>query len=575
MQRPAGRFLRDKRGNIAVSAAICAPLVIYSLGLGIDYGMLTLQQRRLQELSDIGAIAAASDINHAANNLLVNLSKNGVNAAVKTDNGYLTSKGTLPKGTNLAQFQAVADFSLGTYVPDGKVALSKRFVAGAQPYDAVKVAVSQPGELMFAQMFASPPTLSATGTASAAKLAAFSVGSRLASVNDGVLNTILGALLGTTVSLKAIDYQSLVSTDINLLSYLDLLATNINAKAATYDELLATDVSYPKILNTLGKTPGLSTSLNKTITALEKGLGTTQLKVKLEDILNLGSTGERAIGSGSHLQVTATAMELVSATALAANQKKQVAANIAAAVPGLANVKLSLAIGEMPKGSASNAVGSTGSAVRTPQIRLAIETTVPGLGLLSALKLRVPLYVEVAYAEAKLSDISCLGNGVKNASVGVEAVPGVAEIALGDVDTTAFANFGSKPRVTRATLLDVLLLIKASALADVNITNMSKSKVTFQPADIAAKTVKNVSTKDSLTSTVTSLLSTADIQVQLWVITLGTPKAVTALLAQTLTGITKPVDELLYNTLSMLGIKIGEADLRVTDVRCQQSVLVQ
>ena len=27
--------------------------------------------------------------------------------------------------------------------------------------------------------------------------------------------------------------------------------------------------------------------------------------------------------------------------------------------------------------------------------------------------------------------------------------------------------------------------------------------------------------------------------------------------------------------LSMLGIKIGEADIRVTDARCQQSVLVQ
>jgi hypothetical protein len=29
------------------------------------------------------------------------------------------------------------------------------------------------------------------------------------------------------------------------------------------------------------------------------------------------------------------------------------------------------------------------------------------------------------------------------------------------------------------------------------------------------------------------------------------------------------------NALTLLGIKIGDADIRVTDVRCQQSVLVQ
>jgi len=39
--------------------------------------------------------------------------------------------------------------------------------------------------------------------------------------------------------------------------------------------------------------------------------------------------------------------------------------------------------------------------------------------------------------------------------------------------------------------------------------------------------------------------------------------------------LTKPLHELLFNLLTLLGIKIGEADVRVTDVRCQQSVLVQ
>ncbi|TCU11840.1 hypothetical protein EV132_11611 [Rhizobium sullae] len=160
------------------------------------------------------------------------------------------------------------------------------------------------------------------------------------------------------------------------------------------------------------------------------------------------------------------------------------------------------------------------------------------------------------------------------ASIGVDVVPGVAEIALGDVDPSAMANFGSKPRVTRAAIIDAILL-KVSAMADVNPTNMSKARRTFQSSDIAAKTVKNVSTHDSLISAVQSLLRNTAIQIQLLFLTLGSNAAVQSAIADTRSCVTAPIDELLYNTPHMLGIKIGEADVRFPDARCQQSVLAQ
>ncbi|MDM9623331.1 pilus assembly protein TadG-related protein [Rhizobium sp. S96] len=575
MSMTLSRLASSKDGNIAVAAAVCAPLILYCLALGVDYGMMTLQQRRLQQLSDIGAIVAASDINNAAANLVANFQKNGLNVAVKTGAGYTTPSGSqLLSNQQLSQFDAVVQYTPGVYAADPSIPSGQRFIAGSQPYDAVKVAVQQKAELTFAATFATPPTLSAVGTASAAKIAAFSVGSRLASINGGVLNALLGSLLGTTVSLKAADYDALLSTDVDLLSFLDLLATNLNLTAANYDELLATQISYPRLLNTLGKTPGLSTTVTKALSSIEKGLGQTQLKIKLEDFLSLGPMGERLVGTGSHLQVDASVMDILSATALAANQKNQVAVNLAGAVPGLTNVTLKLSIGERPKGVASNAVGATGAAVRTAQIRLAIEASVPGLGAVAGMKVRVPVYIEAAYAEAKLSSFSCLGGNPRNASIGVDVVPGVAEIALGDVDPTAMANFGSKPRVTPAMLIDATLL-KVSGMADVNLTNTAKTRLTFQSNDITAKTVKNVSTRDSLTSAVQSLLKNTDLEIQLLFITLGTNKVVLAAIADTLSGVTAPLDELLYNTLLMLGIKIGEADVRFTDARCQQSVLVQ
>jgi uncharacterized membrane protein len=580
MRKPIARarhIFAETSGNVAIMAALCSPLILYSLGLGIDYGMITLQQRRLQQLSDIGAIVAAADINHAADNLVANFQQNGLNVAVETENGYSTTKGSLPVGANIATFDAVASFTPGIYVADPTVAMKNRFVAGRQPYDAIKVSLTQKADMMFANAFTTPPDLAATGTASASKLVAFSVGSRLASINGGVLNALLGSLLGTTISLKVVDYEALASTDVELLSYLDMLATDLNLTAATYNDLLATDISYPQMLKTLGKSGGLTPTITKAIDSLTKSLGTTQLKVKLKDLLNLGSTGERAIGSGSHLSVETSVMDLISAAALAANQKKQVSANLNAVIPGLATVKLSLAIGEMPVGVAANAVGTTGSAVRTPQIRLMIETSVSGLQAIAGLNVRVPLYVEIAPAEARLSSVTCLGGTVKNANVGIDAVPGIAEIALGDVNTNAFVNFGSEPRVTPATLID-LAILKVKAMAQVDIGNTSKTKVVFQPADIAAKTIKNVSTRDTLTSTVQSLLMNTSIEVNILGLGLGLggdQNALQTAVANTLGGLTQPLDNVLYNTLLMLGIKVGEADIRVTDVRCQQSVLVQ
>lgn len=570
------RFAVDAAGNIAITAALCAPLMLYTLGLGIDYGMMTLQQRRLQELSDLGAIVAASDISHAAQNLVTNFSQNGLNVAVRTANGYQTSQGPRQLSqTDLGTFDAVAEMVPGTYIADASMAAGSRFATGAQPYDAVKVDLSQKAELMFATAFGPAPTLQATGTASASKLAAFSVGSRLASLNDGVLNALLGSLLGTTLNLKVGDYTALAVANVELLSFLDMLATDLNLTAGSYNDVLATEISYPRLLTTLKKTSGLTPTVTKALDTVQKTLGTTQVKLKLEDLLNLGPTGERLIGSGSNLSVDANLMDIISAAAIAANQKKQVAVDLKAAVPGLATTKLTLAIGEPPKEMVSNRVGTTGAVVRTAQVRLAIEVNVLGISSIAGIKLRVPLYVEVAYAEAKLASISCLGTGARNANVGIDVVPGVAELDLGDVDTGAFANFGSKPRVSRAKIIDATLL-SVSALAQVNVTNQTKTRLTFQPQDIAAKTIKNVSTKDTLTSAVASLLNNTDIQVTILGLGIGLPKAIIqGAVLDTLTGLTKPLDELLYNTLTLLGIKIGEADVRVTDVRCQQSVLVQ
>lgn len=126
-----------------------------------------------------------------------------------------------------------------------------------------------------------------------------------------------------------------------------------------------------------------------------------------------------------------------------------------------------------------------------------------------------------------------------NAVVGIDAVPGVAEVDLGDVNTSAFVNFGSEPRVTPAAIIDSLLL-KVIASAQVDIANMSPTRLNFQPSEISAGTIKTVSTSTVLTSTVSSLLKNATITIQLLILTIGTPSGVLSAVADTLSVVTAP-----------------------------------
>lgn len=394
MQRLLGRLasLRDRRGNVAITTALVSPLILYCLGLGIDYGMMTLQQRRLQQLSDIGAISAASDIANARTALLNNLQSNGTTAAVASGSNYMTSNGLVTAAAaNSGQYETMANLVLGTYTADTSIPLANRFSStGTSPYDSVKVTLTQKAVMPFASAFATPPTLSATGTASSERLAAFSVGSRLASLNGGILNQLLGTLLGTQISLKVADYQSLVSANVNLLSFLNLLATDLKLTGVSYNELLATDVTYDKILGALGKSTNLSTGVVTLINNLGKTLATTKLTVKLQDIVNLGPLGSNVVGTSPNLTATMNVLDLISATAMAANQQKQIAIDLGAALPGVATAKLTLAIGEMSQQTPALAVGAPGTIVRTPQVRAALEVAVTGLSLIAGLKLRVP-----------------------------------------------------------------------------------------------------------------------------------------------------------------------------------------
>jgi uncharacterized membrane protein len=569
------RLARDRAGNIGTLTALTSPLLLLSMALGVDYGFLTLQQRQLQAAADLAAIAAAADVADADQATARHFAANGLSYAVETSTGSLLPP--LIDVTDLVSSgqTGTARVERGRYTPDPAIDPADRFQPGEVASDAVRVTLERRADLFVAGLFTGePPTLAASGIAARQKHAAFSVGSRLASLNDGILNALLGQMLGTTLSLNVMDYRALVDADIEVRPFLSAVATKLDLTAASYEDVLAAEVTMPQLLSSMRALHGLSGSASSALRLIEQATSGSKLTLPLSRILKLDPKNALTIDTGGDWAMAMSAMEIVSAAATLANGDSQIALDLGAQLPGLAKASVRLAIGEPPVETPSSRLDAPGTAVRTAQTRLAVDLSVDGLSALAGLRIALPLYVEVAASEARLADITCHGAMPTNASVGIDTVPGVAEIAIGAVDPSVLSDFSDEARVKAARLVDSNLL-RVTGMAHVETKSLTPTRLTFSPSEIAEATMKSVSTRDILTSTTKTLLENLDLDVELLFLTLGTPKAVTKALSATLGAVTPAVDELLYNLLLVVGVRVGEADVRVTGVECRRPVLVQ
>ena len=209
--------------------------------------------------------------------------------------------------------------------------------------------------------------------------------------------------------------------------------------------------------------------------------------------------------------------------------------------------------------------------MRTAQARLYLDSKVGGVATLGIASLRVPILIELAEAQAKLDSISCAG-GPSNASVTLDALPSVGSIAIADIDTSKLGDF-TKPPVENRALLAHALLLDVTAKAHVDLGGVTWQKVAFSPADISSGTIHTVSTGDILQGVATSLMKNMDLQVN--VLGIGVNgSAATQLVGGVLTPLSPALDGLVDQVTGLLGVHVGQADLRVDGVRCGKPTLV-
>jgi len=552
------RFRRNERGAVALILALSLPAVIGFAAVSIDVGSVYLTTRHLQGVADLAAMAAARDPTNAQAAAQATVANNAFGAPV------------------------TANVVTGQYTPDATKAASQRFTPGGTIPTAAQVTLTTEAPIFFGQMITGKPsmTVARTATAAQAQFASFQIGSGLASLQGGLANSLLSALTGSNVSLSVMNYNALAGADVDLFQFSDALRTRLGLQAATFNQVLGAQISTGTALSALADalTASGQTAAASSINILAQAAG-TGVSINLSNLLNLGPYGQQDhVNQGSSASVAVSALDLADAVLTAAQGGRQLQLNLGASIPGLTNVTAFLALGQRAANSPWIAIDSTGTViVTTAQARLYLNTQVlPSTGLLAPLGvslINVPVYVELAQAQAKLSSLSC-GSGGSGQSVTLAVAPSVGQIALGTVNTASLNDFSKPETITPAVLVN-LLLIQASATANINLGGSVFQTVSFNAADIANGTVKTVSTNNLAQATIGSLLANTQIGVSLLGLglTIGTGPA-TGVLQTTLTAIGAPLDGILNSLTALLGVRLGEADVKVNGVRCKGAALV-
>jgi uncharacterized membrane protein len=555
MRRLLRTFIGDTRGNVAILSAAMLTMMLCLTAFGVDLGRMFADRRKAQGAVDLAAIAAASNLNNAAGAATATIQQNSYPAA------------------------AMTNLVVGTYTADPTITPSNRFQPSAlTSANAAKVTLTATTPLFFARVFTGTDhfAIQTTAIASQTTLASFAIGSGLLSLNGGLLNQVLGGLLGANISLSAMDYQSLLSANVDVFGFLNALASRANLSAGSYASLLSSSVKIGDFINAMIDTEssayGSTSGAVRALSALAGAVNGSPARIALGSLFNLGPYSTMALGQKPQIGVAVSAMDLLSATAQVANGQHQVQVGLNVNLPaGIASASVQLAIGERPQGTSWVAVGSQGASVHTAQTRLLLTVQLLGSGSVAAVNL--PIYLELASATATLNAISCGYPDITASTVTLGVTPAVLDSWIGSVSNYDFTNFTTAPNPAPATLVNAVA-VSVTGRAHATISNLTPRSVNFTYADIQQQTKKTVDTTDYLASLLSSLVGGLVLDVSVVGLNLGLP----SLLQQTVGGIianaATPVDQLLSGALTTLGLSLGQADVWVTGIRCDGAVLV-
>ena len=510
---PLRRLVDNERGAVGVIAALGACLLCLVAAVAIDLGALALHARRMQGAADLSALSAVSRLDNAASV------------------AEATAAANLPAG------DVDVETAVGRYTADPARTPDERFSTGANTPNAARVTLTAPAPLFFSRWLLGRDkvlvTRSATAAAPHAPKAMFSLGSRLARLDGGIANQLLSGLTGSRVSLSLMDYRSLADLDVNLLTFTDALATRVGVKAGDYETLLSTTVDAGTALGVLDDLAG-----GKDGGALGELTGAAiGVKVPLGSLIGADVQAPEGLREGLNAEVAA--LDLVTAMLEVGAGNRQI--DLALDAPlGVADLKTSLAIGERPNRSPWLTVTDKGAPIiRTAQARLYIRLKTSSK-LAGLAQVELPILVELASSEARLNSLTC----GRNEAVEIGVRPGLARAMIGVVDEGDLDDF-KRPLTPRpATVLSLLGLVALNA-----------------------KAVKTAASRSFASGLISSLFQRLELTPKVLNLPLDLG-ALTRALGGLLAPIGPALDTALNPLFDLLGLRFGEADVRVHGLSC-------
>jgi len=571
--RDSAALRRRARGAISVLTASFVATIGLAVLISVDLGNLFYSQRALQSAADLAATAAVQRLD------LFNNAPAPAQLAVQ-QNG-LTVDGT---NVMLAVVPGVWDASTGT--------APTYFTAQAAVdgnTNAAQVTITQNVPYFF---LVGNRQLQATAIAKNTSIVSFSLGSGLASVNNGLLNQLLGYLLHTNLNLDAASYQGLATTNIRLAD----LAVALGA--GSMQELLALSPSLGSFFTTVISVASQSGLAGVSV----GGAGASNTLSHGSDLnvpINIGDGGASSPGllsvlalAGNEqaaLNATVNVLDLLTTAAQIANSQSAVnVAPVTLNLVGLGAVTLSLKIIEPP----AIAVGPPGqflsgpnagqwkTQARTAQVRLGVGVVVGAPGLLA---LNVPIGLQVAGAQAHAKSTSCtVPRTSSTATISAQPQPVSMCIATGaDVAVSGAMNCaGASP----APLVDLGLLGAVSIKANVSPTansnwgdeTIAATQIGLNPqTDTSGNSPPRVATQAVFGSILNNNLTQVQLNATLPLVgTIQLGQAGMLLVAPVLALVGTTLDTILTPLLELLGIQLGYADIKLLSLDCDAVELV-
>jgi len=550
--------------------AIAMTAFIGVAAIVIDGGVLFWKSNRMQAAVDAAALSATFNLSSPATSAAAALSGNGISGVTPT-------------------------VTAGVYTADPSVASASRFVASTTSPNAVQVTAATTSPVFFGRIFTSSSTLPIQVSATAARvdLAGLTAGTTLLTVDStqaAILNSLIGGLLGTSLSLSVASWGGLLNTTITAAQLLPALATQAGLSAgSTYGQLASAKLTVGQIAKAaIAALAAGGTTTGATVTALNSLVSASSaVTIPLSSLINVAASdfawkNEPVGGSlASALNAQIDLYTLLSdAAQLVNNGATAISLSPSFSLLNLASLNVQVAIGQPSTSTPYLAFSPVGTTVHTAQVRLAFSISlgtlnVPIVATLAPVNILLPVYIEAASGTATLSAISCSINsstGASSGTVKVAATTGLATTYLGVVNS-GFSDFSKSPTVSPATLANVLNLLSVTLYAGPVQFLSGTSTLTFTQAMINAGTAQTVSSTN--TSSLNSAFNNQNI---LTVNVLGAPLlnlSVLSLVFNALSPIFGVLDQVVADLLGALGIRLGAMDVTVTGVHCGVPVLVR